>query len=135
MFFRKLIIFLPLIIAIITSISACSAFEGSAAFVENLNGTEFTMDFKEWSSHRKFELSLEKGDVLQIEVVRENGKIGLAVSGKNGSEPYTSSNLHSGVFTVTVSEEDIYEIRLNGKKATGNVRVKKLESIDETKEE
>jgi len=38
------------------------------------------MDFKEWSSKNKCELSLNNGDVLQIEVVHEDGKIALAVA-------------------------------------------------------
>jgi hypothetical protein len=74
----------------------------------------------------KCELSLNKGDVLQIEVVHEDGKIALTVSGKNGSEPYTGNNLKSGVFTVTVSETDKYDIRITGKNATGKVMVKNV---------
>lgn len=125
----RLLIFLPLVIAIIVSISACSAPKNSILILENPNGTGFIMDFKEWSSKNKCELSLNKGDVLQIEVVREGGKIALMVSGKNGSEPYTGNNLESGVFTVTVSETDKYAIRITGKNATGKVMVKNVGSI------
>ena len=49
------------------------------------------------------------------------------VSGKNGSEPYTGNDLESGVFTVTVSETDKYDIRITGKDATGKVTVKNVE--------
>ena len=122
------LIFLPLVIAIIVTISACSAPKNSIVILENPNGTGFIMDFKEWSSTNKCELSLNKGDVLQIEVVREDGKIALMISGKNGSEPYTGNNLESGVFTVTVSETDKYAIRITGKNATGKVMVKNVGS-------
>lgn len=84
------------------------------------------MDFKEWSSNSKCKLSLKKGDVLQIEVFREHGEIALVVKGKNGSEPYTGNNLKPGLFTVTVSETDRYEIRITGKGATGKVFVKNV---------
>ncbi len=124
----KTIIFLPLVIAIIVAISACTATEGSIVILENPNGTGFTMDFKEWSAKNKCELTLNRGDVLQIEIVRENGEIALAVSGKQGSEPYTGNDLDSGVFTVTVSETDEYLIRITGKDATGKVTVKNVES-------
>jgi len=124
------IVFLPLFIAIIIAISSCSAPKGSIVILENPNGKGFTMDFKEWSSKGKCELSLDKGDVLQFEVVRENGKIALVVRGKNGSEPYTGNDLKSGVFTVTVSETDKYDIRITGKAATGKVTVKNVESSD-----
>ncbi|WP_066640387.1 hypothetical protein [Desulfolucanica intricata] len=125
------IIFLPLVIAIIITISACTASKGSIVILENPNGKGFTMDFKEWSSKNKCELSLNKGDVLQFEVVREDGEIALIVSGKNGSEPYTGNDLRSGIFTVTVSESDKYDIRITGKDATGKVTVKNVGSSAE----
>lgn len=122
------IIFLPLVIAIIIAISSCTATKGSIVILENPNGTGFTMDFKEWSAKNKCELSLNRDDVLQIEVARESGEITLTVSGKNGSEPYTGNDLESGIFTVAVSETDEYMIRITGKDATGKVTVKNLGS-------
>lgn len=67
--------------------------------------------------------------MLQIEVFREDGEIAFMVSGKNGSEPYAGNNLKSGLFTVTVSETDKYDIRITGKDATGKVMVKKVENV------
>lgn len=121
-------IFLPLVIAIVVAISACSATKGGIVILENLDGSGFTMDFKEWSSENKCELPLYGGDVLQIEIAREGGEIALAVLGKNGSEPYTGNSLESCAFTVTVSETDEYLIRIKGKDATGKVTVTKLRS-------
>jgi len=122
------IIIVPLVIAIVSTISACTATKGSIVILENVNGAAFTMDFKEWSTTDKCELSLNSGDVLQIGVVREDGVIGLEVNGKKGSEPYTGNRLESGVFTVTVSETDEYLIRITGKDATGTVTVKNVGS-------
>lgn len=124
------IIFL-LVIAIVITISGCTASKGSIVILENPNGKGFTIDFKEWSSSNKCELSLNKGDVVQFEVVREDGEIALTVRGKNGSEPYTGNDVRSGIFTVTVSESDKYEIRITGKDATGKVTVKNVGSSAE----
>ena len=121
-------IILLLAISIIFAVSACTASKGSIVILENPGGKGFTMDFKEWSSQNKCELSLNKRDVLQIEVIHEDGEIALAVSGKNGREPYTGNNLESGMFTVTISETDKYDIRITGKGATGKVTVKNAES-------
>ena len=126
---NSLLIFLPLIIAIIIGSSACSVPKGSIVILENPNGTGFSMDFHEWNSQNKCELFLNKGDVLQIEVDRKYGKIALVISGKNGSEPYTGNSLESGVFTVRVSETDKYNFHITGKDATGKVMVKVVESI------
>lgn len=122
----NLIILLPVLIAVVAAISACSAPKGSIVILENPKGRGFTADFKEWNANNKCELSLNRGDVLQIEVAREAGEIALAVSGKKGSEPYTGNDLKPGVFTVTVSETDDYLIRITGKDATGKVAVKRI---------
>ncbi|MEN2777401.1 hypothetical protein [Acetivibrio clariflavus] len=127
---HPVILLLPVIVITI-AISACSVPKGSIMILENPNGTGFTMDFKEWSSKSKCELFLNKGDVLQIEIFREDGEIALMVSGKNGSEPYTGNNLKSGLFTVTVSETDEYDIRITGKDATGKVMVKNAGNVAE----
>lgn len=103
--------------------------KGSIVILEDPDAKGFTMDFAEWSSKNKCELSLNKGDVLQIEVVREGGEIAFAISGKNGSEPYTGNDLRSGLFTVTVSETDDYIFRITGKSATGKVTVKNVGGI------
>jgi len=126
MFFGKLIIFLPLVITIALTFSALLAPQGSIEVSENPDGTGITMDFKEWSSKKRCELSLNKGDVIKVDVFREKGEIALTISGKNGSEPYTGNNLKSGLFTVTVSEKDEYEIQITGKKAAGKVSVSQL---------
>jgi len=120
------IVFLPLFIAVIITISACTAPKGSIVILEDPDGTGFTMDFKAWSAENKCELPLREGDVLQIEIARESGEITLSVSGRNGSEPYTGKGLKSGGFTVAVSETDDYAIRIAGKGATGKITVKNL---------
>jgi hypothetical protein len=89
------------------------------------------MDLKEYNSKSKCELSLVKGDVVQVEIECKEGEIALMVSGKNGSEPYTGNNLKSGIFTVTVPETDEYIMRITGKNATGQVMIKNVGSAVE----
>lgn len=120
-------IILVLVIATVLSVSACTAAKGSIVILENPNGSGFSMDFKNWTAQNKCQLSLNRGDVLQFEIVREEGEIALAVRGDKGSEPYTGNRVESGVFTVTVSETDEYLIGITGKNATGKVMVKALE--------
>jgi nitrogen regulatory protein PII-like uncharacterized protein len=82
----KPVIFLPLMIAVMIALTACTATKGSIMILENANGTGFTMEFKELSARNKCELSLEKDDELQIEISRDEGEIALTISGKNGSD-------------------------------------------------
>jgi len=119
------VVFLLVIVMFIT-IPGCTASKGSIVILENPDGKGFTMDFREWSSNDECELYLNNGDVLQFEVVREDGQIALSVRGKKGSEPYEGKDLRSGIFTLTVSGSDEYEIRITGKDATGKVTVKRV---------
>lgn len=129
MFFRRLtagVVFATLTAILLFACSACTAPKGGIVIVEHPNGTEFAMDFKEWSAGNKCELSLRQGDELQLEMIREAGGIALTIRGKNGSEPYTGRDLCSGLFTVTVPETDVYVFTIRGSHATGNVTVKNL---------
>jgi len=119
------IVFLPLFIAIIIVISNYTESKGNIVILENPNGKGFVADFSKWTTTNKCTLVLNKGDEVRVEVVRENGEIGLTITGKNGSEPYTGNNLESITFTVTVSETDEYDFRITGKKATGQITVRK----------
>ncbi|MEJ1730840.1 hypothetical protein SMA90_31415, partial [Escherichia coli] len=73
------------------------------------------MDFNNYNTENKCELPLTEGDVLQVEVEHEGGKIVFEVSGRNGSEPYEGNGLVSGIFTITISETDDYIFRIKGK--------------------
>jgi len=130
MLFRKIIILL-LMMAIMTTLSACSAVKGSIVILENADGTGFTMEFQEWSAKNKCELFLNKGDEVKIEVVSEDGEIAFSVNGRNGSEPYRGNDLSSGMFTITVSETDDYVFAITGKDATGKITVKNLDGKEE----
>lgn len=119
------------IVAIVATISSLLAYflfitptDGSIVILENPSGTECSMEFKKWNGQHKCELMLADGDEIQVEISRESGVINMTISGKNGNEPYTGNDLHSGLFTVTISETDQYMIRLSGNSATGKVIVK-----------
>jgi|CZCB01.1.fsa_nt_gi hypothetical protein len=109
---------------LILAFSACAASEGSIVIVEDGHGSGFSMKFKDFNSENKYELSLNGGDVIQVEVEREGGGIAFSVSGSKGGEPYKGNDMLSGTFTVTVHETDNYSFKIKGKDATGNVTVK-----------
>ncbi|HOB19546.1 MAG TPA: hypothetical protein PK830_08260 [Candidatus Atribacteria bacterium] len=115
-----------LLTAAILALLTCCAPRGSIVILEDPSGTRAIMDFCGWSLKNKCELSLDKGDVLQVEVNCKYGDIALDISGRKGSEPYMGRKLKSTTFTVTVSETDTYAILIAGKNATGKVLVKAL---------
>lgn len=126
MLFRKMTA--GIILAAILLLSACAAPKGGIVILENPQTKGFTMEFRKYNEKDKCKLSLAEGDELLVEVTRDSGKIALAVSGRNGSEPYTGNDLRTGTFTVTVHETDEYEFTITGKDATGKISVKNLGS-------
>lgn len=122
---KRPLFLLPLLLALMISLSACRA--GYVAILDSPNGRGVVIDYKEWSEKNKCELSMSKNEVLQITVDREGGKIALNIRGKDGgSEPYTGNDLQSGTFTVTVSETDHYVIQISGNDASGRMTLKNL---------
>lgn len=122
----KTMVLSALTAAVILMFSACTATTGSIIILEGMFGAQFDISFMQWSDEDKCEMSLEKGDKLQIEITRESGELDLSIIGKNGSEAYTGSNPDLNTFTVTVSETDEYVILLKGKNATGNIKIKNI---------
>ncbi|NMB21421.1 MAG: hypothetical protein GX979_11190 [Firmicutes bacterium] len=117
-----------IITAMILVLAACVAPKGSIVILEESQQTGFSMEFSEWSSQGTCALPLKKDDTVQIDVTKTAGTIALTMSGRGSSEPYTGSNVQSGLFTVTVSESDEYTFILTGKAASGTISVKNLGS-------
>lgn len=66
--------------------SACAVPEGSIVIVEDGHGSDFSMKFKDFNSENKCELSLNGGDVIQVEVEREGGGIAFwSVAGREAN--------------------------------------------------
>ena len=84
------------------------------------------MDFNQFKATNKCQLSLAAGDVVQVEVDRQGGEIGLVVSGLRGSEPYAGNDLPTRTFTIGIAETDQYVFLITGKNATGRIKVKNL---------
>lgn len=97
-------------------IAALGGAKGSVLILERPGGSGFLIKFTEWSAKEECKLILEKEDELQIELSRGEGKLALAVCGKNGAEPYTGNDLKPGRFTVTVPEPGEYLIKIKGER-------------------
>lgn len=119
------VILVLLFLAVITAITICFAQKGSIVILENPDGSGFSMNLKEWTAEDKCDLFLKKGEVLEVEVVVEEGDVDLSILGANGAEPYMGNDLGSMRFTVTVPETDRYIVHVAGKRATAKITVKK----------
>lgn len=123
---------LPQLVAVLLGITllalftACNASDGSIIITEDINGAGCKMEFKSWGSVDKCDIHLKEGDTVRVDTLYISGEISLSIKGTGGTEPYTGNDLRSGMFTVTVSEEDDYSIELRGKNASGSISVQKI---------
>lgn len=130
MFHRRLIIATVVLLAGALLLTACASGE-RIVILDNPDGTGFSMDFSKFSGSSKCQLSLTAGDVVQVEVARTGGQIGLTVTGLKGSEPYIGSDLPARTFTFSVAETDEYVFRITGKNATGQIIAKNISRAED----
>ena len=129
MFHRRLIIATVVLLAGALLLTACAS-GGRIVILDNPDGTGFP-----WTSPNSVGAasasSLTAGDVVQVEVARTGGQIGLTVTGLKGSEPYIGSDLPARTFTFSVAETDEYVFRITGKNATGQIIAKNISRAED----
>ena len=121
---RKFVVILTFIVLVWT-LTACQVPKGSVIFIENISCSGFEIQFSEWDEHNKCELSLNKGDEIQIVIVCEKGSVTLNIHEKNGMETYSGNGLESAQFSVKVPEAGEYVITIRGEDASGSIDIKK----------
>ncbi len=121
----NVIIFLPIIIAIVVALTGCGVTKGSIVILDKANGAGFSIDYNEWSDIDTCSLELNKGDVIDVEISHQSGKIGLSIIGLSGNEAYAGNDMSPCSFSVTINEADKYIIKINGNNASGHISIDK----------
>ena len=101
-----------------------SACEMNVGVVTMRNNDKWTMTYALFNSFREERFYAESGDVFVIKTENSEGEICLTVKMKN-SDPVYQGNIKSGEFTVTVSENGRYTVRVEGEKAKGKFEIEK----------
>lgn len=106
-------------IVLAASLTACTgfaAFNGSRTCIEN----QLIMSYSVLNTTVSQSLELEKGDVLQADIVSDSGKVSVVVQ-KDGSEPlYEGDGLPTGAFEIAIDESGTYEVAVTGERARGS---------------
>lgn len=110
----------------LTMLTACGAPKGSILVKENFKGTEFEIDFSEWSNHYTCKMSLNQDDAIQVEIICESGHISLDIRNNNGVKAYSGNNLKEAKFVVRMPSNGEYLLAMEGDYASGTVVIKKL---------
>lgn len=112
-----------LLLASLFMLSACIV-NGGIVINHRDNPDGYDITLKDFNSTDTCKMTLQEGDVIQIEVVRQRGKMGLIVQGKLGSEPYNGSTLETRTFTITIPNNDEYTFSITGANASGSIKIK-----------
>lgn len=126
MLFRRLTLLIVSFILMFTSLFMLSACDirGGILIEHSDDFVGFEITLKEFNKTDTCKMDLQAGDVIQIEVVRQKGKMGLVVKGTLGDEPYNGSDLVTRTFTVTIAKSDEYTFSITGINASGTIKIK-----------
>lgn len=123
---KKWILF-PVCLMLAGLLCACSAvLPGQSKFDRQVDSGSFSLKLDPLNSEVSETFELKAGDSVAVDVVREAGKIGIAI-GKPGQEPvYEGSDVQSGAFRVNIREDGSYAITVSGSGAKGSVSFRML---------
>ena len=112
-------------------LSGCSY---TKVFVGNTVGTSksYSTTYSVFSGTKTHSLKLEKGDIMNVEIVSEDGTLNLSLQ-MNEKEPlYAEENVPTDSFSLSIEESGTYELTLTGEDAKGSVKCSLAEDTTET---
>lgn len=105
---------------LLVSLSACNhspVFSGSRTG----NESQFIMEYSMFNTSDAQSLELEKGDIIDAQIVNKAGNISITIQ-KDGEKPiYEGENIPTSRFQVEIIEKGTYKIKVTGKKAKGSL--------------
>jgi len=110
------------ILVLVVSLTSCtpSLFNGSRTG----NNNEFLMDFTKLNMTDKQLLSLEQGDIINVEIVVDSGELIIKIESYDAQLLIFTGEFKGGnTYTeqLTISESGAYEFSVTGIKAKGSV--------------
>jgi hypothetical protein len=103
----------------VTLISGCHA----QVFVGNrlAQAGRFSLVYSELTGVQTHEMRLNAGDVIDVEILSDGGRLDISVSYGPGIVLYQGHDADSGCFKLVVREAGIHTFKVSGKKASGRV--------------
>lgn len=92
------------------------------------------MDYKVLNTTDSQELELEKGDIVNFEVVSTEGSVDILLQKGNEEPIYKNTKIPTSAFQIEIEDSGMYTVSITGKKAKGSVSVTKETIENNTKE-
>ena len=87
------------------------------------NRDSFLLDFRYMDGSDHHVLELEEGDILHVQLIKEQGSIRLRIEAPDGSEAYSGNGEAASEFLLEIRQSGSYAIYADGKHAKGSIHV------------
>lgn len=110
------IVFMTLVM--ILCMCCCS---GSSKYSSVKNNGSWAVEFDPLNTTLEEDFSLNSGDTLTVNSDIVSGSIGITIGREKSTPVYEGNCTELGYFEVTVHEDGVYKISVNGKSAVGKI--------------
>ena len=89
-----------------------------------LNPDEIALDYSILNGSFTHTMRLQSGDVLDVALQVDEGILGIAIEGGNGTPLYQNDDLDTSQFHLEISQTDSYQVTITGSNTKGSIHLK-----------
>ena len=89
-----------------------------------MNPDEIALDYSILNGSFTHTMRLQSGDVLDVALQVDEGTLGIAIEGSDGTPLYQSDNLDTSQFHLEISQTDSYHVTITGSHTKGSIHLK-----------
>lgn len=89
-----------------------------------LNPDEIALDYTILNGSFTHTMRLQSGDVLDVALQVDEGNLGIAIEGSDGTPLYQNDNLDTSQFHLEISQTDSYQVTITGSHTKGSIHLK-----------
>ena len=124
----KAVVAVLAVLCIVTALFSCdiSTFKGSR--VHNPDG--YVLEIQKMNGTDHHEMTLQKGDTLDVSFVSESGDLRMSIMGPDGTEIYQGDGNDIHAFELEARKDGVYAIDVAGKGAVGSICINVKKGVD-----
>lgn len=89
-----------------------------------LNPDEMALDYTILNGSFTHTMRLQSGDVLDVALQVDEGTLGIAIEGSDGTPLYQNDDLDTAQFHLEISQTDSYHVTITGSNTKGSIHLK-----------
>lgn len=89
------------------------------------NDHKLVMEYSIFNTTDSQTLKLNKGDVLDVKIVSDSGKLSVLLQNDEGESVYKGNDVPTSDFQIEIKESGTFELIVTGEQAKGSLSVKK----------